>query len=167
MDSLCKYCGAEEETTLTLGWYAALHQDGNRTNHYFTRKLLLLLFFISTNSDAWKISHPHEKIATFQFSSSVHFPPTFEACQSNLTALFFPQHPKSCQNTLHEHDITFQVLTVITEKNKCKKVTVFSLNLGLLIVMRLDYLSFLSRYSCFFLETPASSVVFSPPSLKM
>lgn len=102
--------------------------------------------------------HIHKKKnGRFQFSSSVNFAPTFDACQSKLTALF-SHHPKSCQN-IHEHDITFQVLTVITEKNKYKKVTFLKKkNCGLLKVMRLHYLSFLSRYSCFFLETPASSV---------
>lgn len=68
--------------------------------------------------------HIHKKKnGRFQFSSSVNFFPTFDSCQSKLTALF-SHHPKSCQN-IHEHDITFQVLTVITEKNKYKKVTVF------------------------------------------
>lgn len=79
------------------------------------------IFYLTTNSDAWKISHPHEKIGTFQFSSSVHFPPPRLMPVNRSLLLFFPQHPKSCQNTLHEHDITFQVLTVITEKKEYKK----------------------------------------------
>lgn len=75
------------------------------------------------SSGTYNIYFYTKQIGRFQFSSSVNFPPTFDACQSKLTALF-SHHPKSCQN-IHEHDITFQVLTVITEKNKYKKVKVF------------------------------------------
>lgn len=72
--------------------------------------------------------HIHmKKLAHSNFLVQFIFPPRLMPVNRSLL-LFFPQHPKSCQDTLHEHDITFPVLTVITEKNKYKKVTVLTIN---------------------------------------